>query len=116
MFGIRPWPITEMCGYQPKTTFWQDFCIADFAALEGDNKRAIEAINDTFERAFAEWKSDIVYLTELAMVVNWKGFEFDERNNREVCEAYVKLWKKVDGYCMTKLKDDDLRYYLKTTD
>lgn len=51
-------------GYQPKTTFWMDFSIAD--------KFGIAAIKDTYDRAFKEWKTNHVYLTELVMVLNHK--------------------------------------------
>ena len=50
--------------YEMKTTFWSDFSIADaFGA---------GAVTDTYDRAFAEWKADPVYLTELAMTLNHK--------------------------------------------
>lgn len=44
--GIRipHWPVTEMCGYEPKTTFWQDFWIAIHFGKE--------AVLDTYKRAF----------------------------------------------------------------
>lgn len=39
-------PFLEMSGYEPKTTFFSDFTIADaFGA---------KAVQDTFNRAFAE--------------------------------------------------------------
>ena len=39
-----------MTGYQPKTTFWMDFSIAD--------RFGIEAIIDTYERDFKEWQAN----------------------------------------------------------
>ena len=54
----------SMIGYEPKTTFWMDFSIAD--------KFGIEAIVDTFNHAFKEWHTDHIYLTELVMVLNHK--------------------------------------------
>lgn len=44
------WNIEEMCGYKPFTTFWDDFSIAD--------NFGIDAICDTYNRAFQEWKTD----------------------------------------------------------
>lgn len=58
---IAAWPIEKMTGYKPKTTFWEDFSIAD--AFGG------AAVADTFKRAFKEWRNDVVYITELAMVL-----------------------------------------------
>lgn len=39
-------PFLDMSGYQPKTTFWQDFEIA--------NAFGKKAVEDTFNRAFEE--------------------------------------------------------------
>ena len=61
---IPRWNIEEETGYKPFTTFWQDFSIADTYGLQ--------AIQDTFNRAFDEWKEDYKYLTELVLVLNHK--------------------------------------------
>lgn len=37
-------------GYELQTTFWKDFSIAD--------KFGLSSIQDTFNRAFEEWKED----------------------------------------------------------
>lgn len=93
--------------YQLQTTFWQDFTIADkFGKL---------AIKDTFNRAFKEWKKDTVYLTELVMVVNWKSFEWYEKDI-EVSKLYAELYYEADDYALSHLKGKELDYYLKTTD
>ena len=52
----------SMTGYEPITTFWDDFSIAD---AFGKN-----AVEDTYDRAFREWKSNYKYLTELVMIIN----------------------------------------------
>ena len=44
-------------GYELQTTFWNDFSIAD--------RFGLSAIQDTFNRAFKEWKENYKYLTEL---------------------------------------------------
>jgi hypothetical protein len=62
-----------MTGYQPKTTFWMDFSIAD--------RFGIEAIIDTYERAFKEWHTNHIYLTELVMVLNHKIWQWYEKND-----------------------------------
>jgi len=49
-------------GYELKTTFWDDFTIADAFG--------VDAIKDTFERAFNEWRNNVAYVTELAMVIS----------------------------------------------
>ena len=50
-----------------KTTFFEDFTIAD--------KFGKKAVLDTYQRAFKEWKSDYKYLTELVIALNWKIWE-----------------------------------------
>ena len=45
-------------GYELQTTFWNDFSIAD--------RFGLSAVQDTFNRAFKEWKENYKYLTELA--------------------------------------------------
>ena len=51
-------------GYELQTTFWNDFSIAD--------RFGLSAVQDTFNRAFEEWKEDYKYLTELVLVLNHK--------------------------------------------
>lgn len=68
------WNIEEMCGYKPITTFWDDFSIAD--------NFGIDAVCDTYNRAFQEWKTDYKYLTELVMVLNWKIWSTTNTMNR----------------------------------
>jgi hypothetical protein len=47
------------------TTFWSDFSIADPFGKD--------AVRDTFNRAFEEWKSDFRYLTDLVIVLNTRS-------------------------------------------
>lgn len=99
--------LLEQTGYKPKTTFWQDFSIAEWF---GEN-----AIRDTYKRAFNEWKSNIEYLTELVMVLNWKIWQL-ESINEQIAGVYNELWLEADAYCMDNLTGKELEYYLKTTD
>ena len=95
-------------GYETKTTFWQDFGIADVFGPA--------AVKDTFKRAFAEWKTDAVYLTELVLVLNWKLWQHYENGRMQLAEVYDKLWKKASAWAVKNLKGDDLSYYFETTD
>lgn len=96
-----------MYDYEFKTTFWQDFTIAD--------KFGIEAIEDTFKRAFKEWKSDYIYLTELVLVLNWKMWDWSEKDV-SIARLYQKLWEKVDNYALDNLKGDEMTYFYRETD
>jgi hypothetical protein len=105
--AVKDWNIEEMTGYKPKTTFYQDFSIAD--------RFGAGAVRDTYERAFGEWKNNVEYVTELTMALNWKIFEHYGHND-ELAELYDELWKKTDKWCVENLKGEDLSYFYRTTD
>lgn len=94
-------------GYETKTTFWQDFTIAE---CFGD-----DAIIDTFIRAFNEWKNNVVYLTELIMVLNHKiSVWYDKDDNK--ARIYDSAWRRADIYACEHLQGEDAAYYYRTTD
>lgn len=94
-------------GYETKTTFWEDFSIADAFG--------IPAIKDTFNRAFSEWKHNYEYITELCMVMSWKSCAWYDKDNQK-SELYANYYHEVDNWCLDNLKGDELTYYIKTTD
>ena len=97
-----------MCGYVPKTTFWDDFWIAVYFGGE-------EGVRDTYNRAFKEWRSDVVYVTELVLVLNWMIwvlYEVDEAMAR----VFDELWREADEWCREHLKGEDREYYYRVTD
>ena len=89
------------------TTFWSDFSIADAFRKN--------AVRDTFNRAFAEWKSDFRYLTDLVMVLNHKIFQHYD-GDRELSKLYDSLWRIADDYAMKNLVGKELDYFYRTTD
>ena len=78
---IENWTIEEMTGYKPITTFYTDFSIAD--------KFGVEAIKDTYKRVFQEWRHDYKYITELAMVLNWKLWRWYGKTTNYQCYMIV---------------------------
>ena len=52
--AVENWTIQELTGYVHKTTFYTYFSIAD--------KFGASTIQDTYNRAFAEWKNDVEVL------------------------------------------------------
>jgi len=102
---IAVWKIEEMTGYKPKTTFYEDFSIADrFGKC---------AVLDTCKRAFEGWKHNTEYITELCMALNWKAWEHEKD---DFCEIYCELFYTMRDWCLDNLKGDDLDYFIRTTD
>ena len=97
----------SFCGYKQITTFFEDFSIAEHFGAD--------AIKDTYLRVFKAWKTDYKYLTELVMVLNWKIWQWYEKND-EFAKLYNDLWEVADLYATENLKGDELSYFYRTTD
>lgn len=106
-------------GHKVKTTFWEDFTIAD--------QFGIEAIQDTYNRAFSEWKNNCEYLTELVIVLNlkcWQFYHISETDPdhdlrwraRKKSELYVDLYETASEWAENNLTGEDLEYFYKQTD
>lgn len=94
-------------GYEPITTFWDDFSIADAFG--------VGAVKDTYKRAFNEWKTNYKYLTELVMVLNHKIWQHYQKNET-LATLYDTLWREADEWACDNLKGDELSYFYQTTD
>ena len=89
-------------------TFFMDFSIADAFG--------VNAIKDTFNRAFKEWKSDYKMLTALVITLNHKIWQHYEAKNDKLASLYDELWRKADQYACDTLKDNALQYFIEVTD
>ena len=89
-------------------TFWMDFTIADAFG--------VNAIKDTFNRAFKEWKSNYKMLTALVVILNHKIWQHYEHHNDDFAKLYDSLWRQAEDYALINLKDDELQYYYEITD
>lgn len=89
------------------TTFWQDFSIADVFGPD--------AVQDTYNRAFEEWKHDYRYLTDLVVVLNHKIWYWYSKNET-LARLYNDLWDRAAAWALDNLKGDELTYYLEVTD
>lgn len=113
---LPKWSTAEDIGYEPQTTFWGDFSIAD---LYGP-----EAIADTFRRAFAAWKHDVEYIAEMALVLNHKGlwyWQASEQNNNDerlytISQLYFELYRRLHGWAQENFTGEDAEYYFNVTD
>lgn len=90
------------------TTFWMDFSIADMFG--------VEAVKDTYKRAFEEWKDDYLYLTDLVAVLNHKIWQHYNAGNDRMARLYDKLWREAQSYGYDHLKGDELVYFWRVLD
>ena len=104
---IKTFDSESAFGYTQITTFYSDFSIAD--------NFGIDAVKDTYKRAFKSWKSNYKYLTELVMVLNWKIWEHYQ-SKEKLARVYNELWKQADEYACENLKGEELDYFYRTTD
>lgn len=106
---MKDWNIEALTGYKPKTTFYLDFSIAE--------PFGIKAITDTYQNAVKSWKTNIEYMTELSMALNWKIWEHYE-TNPTLGKLYNDLWDKCCTYITSEagFTEEELSYYYSTTD
>lgn len=105
-----------------KTTFWQDFSVAELY----DNS----TIKDTFERAFKRGQEDYEYLTELVLVLNqecWQWYNIAKNCSDHQAmncsdqaamarsKLYYELWIKADNYACDNLTGEELSYFQSKT-
>lgn len=90
------------------TTFWSDFSIADAFG--------VNAVKDTYKRAFKEWKDDYKYLTDLVIVLNHKCWQHYEKGNTEYSQLYEKLYYEAHDYALDNLNGEEFDYYWRKTD
>ncbi len=98
----------KLLDYECKTTFWEDFSIAE--------RFGAEAIRDTYKRARAEWENDKVYGTELSMVLNHKCWYWYGKQNETLSRLYAEFWKEWHEWVLENWEGEDLGYYLRVTD
>jgi hypothetical protein len=108
-FSLPQWRVTEETGYEPKTTFWQDFWIAvPFGAA---------AVKDTYKRAFEGWKHDEVYITEMALVLNHIGWAlYPQPEKKQLSQLFFELYHELDAWARANLNDEQKDYYWRITD
>lgn len=105
---IKTWNIEAMTGYHPKTTFYEDFSIADAFG--------IAAVKDTYKRGLRTAQAmGYEYLTEFVMALNWKIWEHYE-HNEPLARVYNDLWEKAAEIAESTLQGKELSYYYRTTD
>ena len=100
--------VKEMFGYDVKTTFYDDFSIADAFG--------ISAIKDTYKRGLETCMAlGYIYLTEFVMALNWKIWEHYQTNDT-YGRLYNDLWMQAEDIARDTLQGEELEYYYRTTD
>lgn len=91
-------------------TFWEDFTIAEAFG--------VNAVKDTFKRAFLNWKDDIYMATALTVTVNHKRWQRHANKNTELTELYSNYYYKCFDYILEdgRYEADELKYFLRIID
>lgn len=96
-------------GYQFKTTYWQDFSIAD--------KFGISAVKDTYRKIKPLALNDAMDFAELVCVLNWKIWEHYESKNDGLANAYNELWDEADQMIdVSNFSKEDIQKMLRFLD
>lgn len=114
-FGyIFHWGI-ESTGYTPRTDIWTKLSSADVLSIMSGDTSALTTLLDSITKSVQNLQYTIEVITETVMAINWKSFQhYDE--HRDLARTYNRYYKFLDKWCMDNLKDEDLSYYLSTTD
>lgn len=84
VYGVNASRHLSVPGYEERTTFMNDFAIAERFG-EG-------AVRDTFDRAMREWGDSMSYLTELCMVTNALCWKFYQEGDMGLSRAYADMY------------------------
>ena len=91
--------------YEFKTTFWMDFNIAE--------QYGIDAVKETFNRVFKEWKTNYTFFYELTLVMNWKCWYHYEKNNIKLSKLYANYYNQLCEYGLNNLKGKEREDFIK---
>ena len=102
-------PYNQELGYKALTTFWLDFSLA-----EGFGQSSVK---ETYDNAIQSWKDNCKFMTEMALVLNHKGWVYQFVNPR-LASFYFDLWEKHNDFVFEHFKEDEeaINYFLEVTD
>ena len=104
-------PYMTEFGYNPITTFWTDFTIAD-ELVKAEPKIVREIFNDATIYA----KTDYKIFTELVMVLNHKMWIHHELGDKELSKHYMQLWEEAERIFDKTFKNNkEAQHYYYTT-
>ena len=89
--------LNERSGYERKTTFVSDFCLAE---PFGD-----DAVRDSYRRMKKSWLRNYEYATELALATNWLSWFWAYNDEPELSTIYADAYHDITA-CFYLLYDD----------
>ena len=106
------WEMAKEVGYKPITNLWTNFTLAEAFGEE--------AIKSTAEYSFNKYKDNILYLTELIMVLNHKCWYWNDNSKPELTRLYINLYYQYDdkaiNYIEKNMPKDSMKYYFNVLD
>ena len=93
---------------RPDSTCYADFCVA---CVYGE-----KAIEDTYKRVFAGWRSNAKMWTECTGALNHLLWFWHEHGVEDYVTLFDRLWHEADGYGCEHFKGDDLRHFTTVLD
>lgn len=92
---------------RPKTTFIQDFRIAEVFGKD--------AINDTYNRC-QEWREDVQMYTELVIALNTLCWYHHGQKDEDLAQLYADLYYEANAWAYDNYTGEDIKYYFDVTD
>lgn len=118
--------LSDMSGFKPKYTFYNDFAIAEFCEM---HLRECGAILKTFKQVLASWGNNYEAMTEVVLVLNHKIWAFFQKVDSKylgvndecamnISKLYDILWRKADEFYHEKFSEnkDAMSYYYEVLD
>ena len=81
------------------TTFYSDLSIADYYSKK--------AVKETYSRVVKEWISNLDYILEFCLVLNWKAWRMNDLGNTELSVLYSELYYKCLNKIHSRYKDKE---------
>lgn len=102
--------LANVGSYRRKTMFYSDLSIAEWYG--------VESVKETFNRILHEWISNIEYITEFVMCLNWKCWEHHNKGKTELSLLYHDLYYDAQDKVLDYYKNDNksLQYYYEILD
>lgn len=98
----------DLC-YEPiNMSLWQDLTACE---LSPDFKKELNKLVEELKE-----KYNYKELTELVLFLNWKLWETYNKWYIKIAEVYNDIWEETNDYAYENLKDEELKYFIRTTD